>query len=527
MDALFELPVPYFISLLVLIGFAIQGWMARRSAYGLPMIMVLGTVAAWYHGDAIYNDYSEYVEEIGTNALDTAWWQVLLFVVCFGLLAPAFHSMINRSLAGRRAYSMHYLETNALESPRMQHRIDVVAASMLAAWIGLMAVALTRVNFDFLGLFAPYLGRSADPWSRGRMGGGIDALLSLAGYLQIFLTAGFGITAALARNPRTRRIALLVCILAFPYYIFSRTRNTMIATMLPGILAWVAFRLKGGWMVKGAALAGFFLLINFWMAFVIANRHDGVIQALRSEAAVQEAKKARHEGLRMFSELAYMNDYFEKGTLQPSWGQRYFAELVNPIPRAIWKNKPTVGLDYAIARGFAWEGAGAGSGGVAASIATGMIGQGVVNFGGFFGPIAAAFLMALWVAVLARQDLLGRDPGRMLLYAVGMILTFNMGRDITFLVVYPYIFGWVLLTAWNYLSAERFQEWIGNFRQREETTAPHHTPPPAGLGGRKVGPPAGGPGMRPLPPGPVRKEFGAVARRGGPPGRVPLRRIRG
>ena len=77
--------------------------------------------------------------------------------------------------------------------------------------------------------------------------------------------------------------------------------------------------------------------------------------------------------------------------------------------------------------------------------ATGMIGQGVVNFGRILGPIASALLMAFWVAVLARQDLMGSDIGHLLLYAIGLVLTFNMGRDITLLVVYPFIFGWLLL----------------------------------------------------------------------------------
>ena len=33
----------------------------------------------------------------------------------------------------------------------------------------------------------------------------------------------------------------------------------------------------------------------------------------------------------------------------------------------------------------------------------------MVNFGPFFGVLAAAFLMALWVAILARQDLKGES----------------------------------------------------------------------------------------------------------------------
>jgi len=69
----------------------------------------------------------------------------------------------------------------------------------------------------------------------------------------------------------------------------------------------------------------------------------------------------------------------------------------------------------------------------------------VVNFGRILGPLASALLMAFWVAVLARQDLVGGDIGHMLLYAIGLVLTFNMGRDITLLVIYPFVFGLLLL----------------------------------------------------------------------------------
>ena len=89
----------------------------------------------------------------------------------------------------------------------------------------------------------------------------------------------------------------------------------------------------------------------------------------------------------------------------------------------------------------------AGSTGVAATISTGMVGQGVVNFGRILGPLVAAILMSCWTAILARQDILGTEPGRLFLYAIGLILTFNMGRDITLLVTYPFAFGYLLLIA--------------------------------------------------------------------------------
>jgi hypothetical protein len=157
----------------------------------------------------------------------------------------------------------------------------------------------------------------------------------------------------------------------------------------------------------------------------------------------------------MLEELAWINSFIDKGTYAVNYGQRYFAELVNPIPRVIWPNKPMIGIDYAIARGQLYEAAGDVQGGVGATISTGMIGQGVVNFGTFFGVLAAAFLMALWVVILARQDLLGEKMGRMMLFFIGCVLTFNLGRDITLITLYPFLFGYIMLTYWAKTHGER------------------------------------------------------------------------
>ena len=101
-----------------------------------------------------------------------------------------------------------------------------------------------------------------------------------------------------------------------------------------------------------------------------------------------------------------------------------------------------IGIDYAVARGQAWD---QGDAGVGATISTGMIGQGVVNFGRLIGPAFAALLISLWAAMLARLDLEGHKLGRMPLLALGLILTFTMGRDITLILLYTFIFGSVLV----------------------------------------------------------------------------------
>lgn len=502
MDTLFILPLPFFISVIVLFALGAWAWTKRHSGWGLPMGMVLLTVAFWYHGDALYNDYEEYRLRMGDRALEAAWWQVLLFLAAFGALVPTCHGLLNHGLGRGTSRMMVYYETRLLESIPVQRRIDRFASIMLLAWLLLMAFALVRVEFNFVGLFFPFLGERVNPWSRGRMGGGLDAVFSLAGYAQVLLTAGFGVMLAVARNPRTSSIALLVCALALPFYFIDRTRNTMIAVLLPGLLAWVFFRLRIGLGGRIAVLTVAYLAINFWFSFVIANRGGSIAQQLGDEAAIERALESRHEGISMFSELGYMNDFLQRDVMDINYGQRYFAELVNPIPRAIWRNKPTAGLEYAVARGFGeLDADDAGGGGVTASIASGLIGQGILNFGRVFGPMAAALLMALWVAILARQDRLGQDPARMLLYAIGMILTFNMGRDITLLVLYPFLFGWIGLhfairAGWYQPPSPAEMRPRKRKRKRKRILPRTHLEKSPGrdrLPGRPIPPPHGGP----------------------------------
>jgi len=183
------------------------------------------------------------------------------------------------------------------------------------------------------------------------------------------------------------------------------------------------------------------MLVNAWMAFVIANRSElSITQALKEKGfKLNSSEKTHHEGLNMYEELCWINTFISNGKYNPNWGSRYFAELVNPIPRALWHGKPLIGIDYAIARGQ--SGGDDGQASVYATVSTGVIGQGVVNFGRVFGPAAAAVIMSIWCAFLARQDFHIGEFGRLPLYAGGLILTFNLGRDITFLTIYPFFFG--------------------------------------------------------------------------------------
>jgi hypothetical protein len=448
-------PAGFYIAIVLLLLASNFAWRARRSGTGIPMAAVLGTVLVWYFGDALYNDYQSYAFEIGTKYLDAAWAQVALFIGAFMVLVPLVHRAINRRLLGEQSQFFALMQRGGIQNEEFQRRLDVAARLLFGIWAALMLIALVRTDFDFLGLFAPYVSGKAYPWSRGRVGVGFDALISFANYIQIMLTASFGIVAAVATNRRTRNLALLCFALSAPFYILDRARNVMLACVLPGMLAWVFLRLRGGLFTKLGVLAAFFLVVNLWMKFVIETRSGANIAQVVSSKGLAgvletaEAEDARHQGLTMFTELAWINSFIDKGTFAVNYGSRYWSELVNPIPRALWPDKPYIGIDYAMARGQGFEGFGESGAGVGATISTGLIGQGVTNFGTFFGVLASALLMALWVAFLARQDLKGEKMGRMLLFFIGCVLTFNLGRDITLITLYPILFGYILLLVWS------------------------------------------------------------------------------
>lgn len=456
MEEVLQLPLPYFLGVLAFFFGMRKGWSGRRLGWGIPMMAVLMTAGAWYLGDPLYNGYSQYVFKFGYQVLDAAWWEVLLFLISFVVLVVPVNAKINREMDSEGGKILKVMETRAIDTPAFQDQIARVSLLMLPAWVILMGVALVRTEWDIVGIFFPYLGLKADPWARDRLGSGFDAFLALAVYLQLMLTGLYGAVLALAKRPMPLLIAGAVFFLSAPFYVFDRTRSYILAILLPGFMAFVGLRIRGSNLLRLAVVIVSFLILQTWMKFIIENRDKAAISAafnyggLNLESSTDRVKK--HLGFNMFEELGYINYFIENGRYKVNWGGRYFAEIVNPIPRVFWPGKPMIGIDYAVARGMAYGDQETKSGGVAASISTGMIGQGVVNFGGLLGPIAAALLMAVWVAVLARQDYLSQNLGHLLLYAIGLVLTFNMGRDITLLVVYPFIFGWILLRWINPLG---------------------------------------------------------------------------
>jgi hypothetical protein len=446
-----DFPISFWVAAGVLIAGAIWSIQRIKDGTGIPMLAVIGTVTAWYVGDVFYNDYGIFLKTFNDGVLQNAWWEVAWFLVVFLVAVPYVHRWFNARYL-RQQSGVYQLARFGVNQPALQRQLDILFIGCASIYAILVLVAAIRIKGEMFYFFFPYLGYKPEPWGRGRIGTGFDAALSFAEYIQMMVSAIFGVMAAVSTNRRTRYLALLLCFIAWPYYLFDRTRNSILAAILPAILTWVFLRLRGSLLKKVVILGVCYLALSAWMAFIIENRSNGSIANAFKERGFNFKRESsvHHEGLNMYEELCWINTFIEKGTYNPNWGARYFAELVNPIPRALWHGKPLIGIDYAIARGQGVRSAndansGNGGAGVNATMSTGMIGQGVVNFGTILGPAAAALLMSFWVAVLARQDLNISKLGRLPLYALGLILTFNLGRDITLITLYPFVFGTVLL----------------------------------------------------------------------------------
>src|SRR5258707_4788667 len=81
-----------------------------------------------------------------------------------------------------------------------------------------------------------------------------------------------------------------------------------------------------------------------------------------------------------------------------------------------------------------------------------MMSGGFLNFGAIFGQIAAGIIMALWTGLLIRWWQQRNSLLRLMLFMLGAGLTFNLGRDITLLVLWPVVFAYCfvrLIEIWT------------------------------------------------------------------------------
>jgi hypothetical protein len=420
----------FFLAAFVLVVLTVESCikLLNRNVFGVTL-MVYITVFAWYFVDPFLNP--EQYDYLPSYLLGESYGQVLLFLLAFRVFVP----VATRWIAGRR--------NSGIFDARLTPEQILKAAGAL--WLILFLIGIYRMGGDVVGAVFPLDGRMGPTmWGRGAVETGASGfLISSGGYLFNAVTAFLGVLVFFQRSTAWRWLAGAMFAITLPYFFLAGARSHFLAAVVPLIITYLFYG-RHPLVIRLAILAVAFVCLNEGFKFVVAFRDSGGYrEVLASENPYELMNEdARTSGLNMIQELCFVNTYLETGGTSPAYGARYLNELLNFIPRVIWPSKPMIGIDYAKWRGFESEHDENGELGVNTTVSTGMIGGGVLNFGRLLGPVAAGILIALWTGLLIRWWEQRKSLLRLVLFMLGAGLTFNLGRDITLLVLWPVIFAY-------------------------------------------------------------------------------------
>jgi hypothetical protein len=436
----FDFPLLWWVDAALLIALLGEAFVRRTEAWARPAIAVYLTVAVWYLGDYAYSTPEQLIV-FSDWVLDWAFLQIAGFLVGFRLIM----------LTGAKRWGLAH---SAVDFPVefSERAMTRFLGLLFLPWALLFGIGLWRADWQLVAiLWPPSVSEKVGMFVHSGLGGDTGFLNAAAGYVYLAICAFFGVGFSMSRGLTKAAFGMLM-LLAWPYFLFDRARNVMLALIMPGILCFALLG-RAPLLRKMVTLGLLAAAINAWFLLVVTfrgaegglvGRFDAMVEDIfappESVDALAEPEVEKHYGLDMLKELCYINTYIDDGTYEVNLGRRYAAEFLNFVPRAVWAGKPMIGIDYAIARGFGGSDYGVG---VFATVATGLIGQGVVNFGPVFGVAAAAILIAVWALLLARLWTQRQTFPRAALFVLGLGLTFNMGRDITLLVLWPFVFAYI------------------------------------------------------------------------------------
>ena len=412
----------------------------KRDSVGIT-VAVYATVFAWYFVDPFLNP--EEYDCLPPFLLGQSYGQVLLFLIGFRVAVPtATRWILSRRSAGVLA-AMQRLTPEQI----------LIAAGTI--WLLLFAIGIARMDGDVIGAVFPVDGRAGvTMWGRGAVESSATGfLIASAAYVFSAVTAFLGVLVFFQRTRFWRRVAGAMFAITLPYFFLQGARSAFLAAILPFIITYLLYG-RHRLVIRFVILAVAFICLDQGFRFVTAFRNTGFRELLAAKNPYELVDEGLPQlGLNMIEELCFVNAYLDSGDTSPAYGARYLNELLNFVPRAIWPSKPLLGIDYAMWRGF--ESA-EGDLGVTTTVASGMIGGGVLNFGQILGPVAAGILMAIWIGLLIRWWEQRKSLLRFGLFMVGASLTFNLGRDITLLVLWPVIFAYFFVRLAEIWATRRF-----------------------------------------------------------------------
>jgi len=405
-------------------------------------LLVYVTVFAWYFVDPFINP--EQYDYLPPFLIGQSYTQVLLFLIGFRIFTPvAVRWIVRRQSPG------------VFATQRVTPEQILIATG--AIWLSLFAIGIYRMGGDVVGAVFPIDSRAgATMWGREAVSSSASGFLIASGaYLFSAITAFLGVLVFFQRSTFWRVLAGAMFAITLPYFFFEGARSHFLAAVLPFIITYL-FYARQPLVLKLAVLAVAFVGLDQGFKFVTAFRGTGFREVLAAENPYELVNEdMRQTGLNMIQELCFANAYLDLGAGSPAYGGRYLNDLLNVVPRAIWPSKPLIGIDYAKWRGFESPDSELG---VVATVSTGMIGGGVLNFGQVFGPVAAGILMALWTGLLVRWWEQRQSLLRLVLFMLGAGLTFNLGRDVSLLVLWPVIFAYVFVRLIETFAAKRSRQ---------------------------------------------------------------------
>lgn len=263
-------------------------------------------------------------------------------------------------------------------------------------------------------------------FQRGRFGGARDAFLEL----QMFLRAALPLAAVVLMQPKQRPerrfIALLVLVYMVSRALNDGTRSKAIEALMP-VLAAVYWRLSAP-LKKTALTFGLPTLVMagiLWAAATVAGRNSGDFQW-------EDALDRKYVGFEMFRELLFLNKAIPANS-DYQFGHTYFVQLVNPVPRFLWPDKPIGDSGLMLAE---LQQAVTADGTAYLTVSPGLLGEMHWNFG-LPGIAVISWILGYFakswdrVRVLARQSLLAFT-----VFAAGLAIIFMSGRSLNMATLY-------------------------------------------------------------------------------------------
>lgn len=288
--------------------------------------------------------------------------------------------------------------------------------------------------------------RFSSPLARGRYGGIRDAMIELQLFFKVSVIVGAVIIlrrdASMGKKTACGIFLLWMLLKAMN----SGSRSEFFVIAFP--VAAGIYYLMNEHRKKIALLVGGPLVIlagYYWSAAVVVTRGSGDFDF----AAAQEAD---YVGFEMFQELMYITDQIG-GTLDYQFGQTYFTQIVNPIPRFLWPGKPVsdAGLMLAIARGEVSEETGE----AYLTRSPGLIGEMYWNFG-----LLGILALSTFGGVVVKSWDVMREVHRdslvvFMVYIAGLAILFLSGRSFNMPMFYGLLALYLLMVLLNIRASRR------------------------------------------------------------------------